>query len=61
MNRIPKGGSKYYTANVDADGVMTFPEDFLKDHDWRPGDEISFKIDGETIIMRNCSKEIRER
>lgn len=61
MNRIPAGGSKYYTADVDADGVMTFPEDFLKDQDWRPGDEISFKIDVEGVKMRNVTKEIRER
>lgn len=61
MNRIPVGGSKYYTADVDADGVMTFPEDFLKEQDWRPGDEISFKIDVEGVKMRNVTKEQRER
>ena len=55
--------TKYYTANVDADGVMTFPEEFLLEQDWRVGDEITFKTDPltESVVMRNSTKELRDR
>lgn len=46
---------------VDKDGVITFPEDFLKQEDWRVGDELSFKVEGETLFIRNVTRENRER
>ena len=56
---------KYFTTRVEVDengdGILTFPEEFLKQEDWREGDEISIKVDGETAILKNISKEIRER
>lgn len=56
---------KYFTTLVEVDengdGVLTFPEKFLKQEDWREGDEISIKVDGETAVLKNISKEIRER
>ena len=51
----------YFTTVVDKDGVITFPEDFLEQEDWRVGDELSFKVEGETLIIRNVTKENRER
>lgn len=55
--------NKYFVANVDSEGVMTLPEEFLNQEDWRIGDDITFKIDPTTrsILMINSSKETRER
>lgn len=56
---------RYFTTIVEEDengeGILTFPEEFLKQEDWREGDELSLKVEGETIILRNVSKEIRDR
>lgn len=56
---------KYFTTVVEeaenGDGIITFPIEFLQQEDWRIGDDISLKVEGETIILRNVSKEIRER
>lgn len=56
---------KYFTTTVEVDengdGILTFPEEFLKQEDWRVGDEITIKVEGETAILKNVSKEIRER
>jgi bifunctional DNA-binding transcriptional regulator/antitoxin component of YhaV-PrlF toxin-antitoxin module len=56
---------RYFTTIVEedenGDGILTFPPEFLKQEDWREGDELSLKVEGETIILRNVSKEIRER
>jgi bifunctional DNA-binding transcriptional regulator/antitoxin component of YhaV-PrlF toxin-antitoxin module len=56
---------RYFTSVVEedenGDSILTFPEEFLQQEDWREGDEISIKVDGETAILKNISKEIRER
>lgn len=55
---------RYFTSVVEdanGDGILTFPPELLKQEDWREGDEISLKIEGETLILRNASKETRER
>jgi bifunctional DNA-binding transcriptional regulator/antitoxin component of YhaV-PrlF toxin-antitoxin module len=56
---------KYFTTVVEeaenGDAILTFPEEFLKQEDWREGDEISIKVDGETAVLKNITKEIRER
>ena len=56
---------KYFTTRVEVgengDGILTFPEEFIQQEDWREGDEISIKVDGETAVLKNITKEIRER
>lgn len=56
---------KNFTTVVEEDengnGILTFPKEFLEQEDWRAGDELSMKVDGETLIIRNVSKEVRER
>lgn len=42
------------------DGILQFPEDFIKEEDWREGDRISMKAVGETIFIRNIDKDKRE-
>jgi len=51
---------KFFTV-VNEEGEITFPEELLIQEDWRVGDELSLKIEGDTIIIRNTSKEARER
>ena len=43
------------------DVVVPFPEQFLKQEDWLEGDQITFKVKGETLVMINTSKELRDR
>lgn len=52
---------RYFTTVIDEEGTITFPEEFLAQEDWRVGDDLSMKVEGDTIIIRNTSKEIRER
>lgn len=56
---------RYFTTTVEegenGDGILTFPPELLEQEDWREGDEISLKVEGETLILRNASKETRER
>lgn len=56
---------KYFTTVVEedenGDGILTFPKEFLEQEDWREGDEVTMKVEGETLILRNVSKETRER
>lgn len=42
------------------DGILQFPEDFIKEEDWREGDRISMKAVGETIVIKNIDKDKRE-
>ena len=59
--------AKYYSVNLQeaedgsGDVVIPFPEDFLKEEDWLEGDEITFKVKGESLVLINTSKELRDR
>jgi hypothetical protein len=43
------------------DVIVPFPEEFLKQEDWLEGDSITLKVKGETLVMINTSKELRDR
>ena len=57
----------YYNVTIEdagdgsGDGILTFPEQFLKDEGWLEGDEITFKRNQDKIIVINNSKELRDR
>ena len=59
--------SKYTNITVDdapdgsGDAVLTFPQDFIDEQDWREGDEITIKVENQTLVMINRSKETRDR
>jgi hypothetical protein len=42
------------------DAVLQFSEEFLKDEDWRVNDRISFKVEGNSLIMQNLDWMERE-
>lgn len=59
--------AKYYSVVLEeaedgsGDVVIPFPEEFLKEEDWLEGDSITFKVKGETLVLINTSKELRDR
>ena len=68
--QVPPGApntmAKYYTCPVDKDPnsedyILTFSDEFLKENDWREGDEINFKNENGQILLTNLTKELRER
>ena len=42
------------------DGILEFPPEFCIEQDWREGDNIHMEVEGETLILRNLSREERE-
>ena len=42
------------------DGILEFPPEFCKEQDWCEGDIIDMVVEGESLILRNLSKEERE-
>lgn len=50
---------KTYTAEItdaedkSGDGILQFPEEFIKEQDWREGDRIDMKIVDGQLIIRN--------
>lgn len=59
--------AKYYNVILEeaedgsGDVVIPFPEEFLKEESWLEGDQITFKVKGETLVLVNNSKELRDR
>jgi hypothetical protein len=59
--------AKYYSTTLEeaedgsGDVVIPFPEDFLKEEEWFEGDEITFKVKGESLVLINKTKELRDR
>ena len=59
--------NKFFSTTVEdsndgsGDLLLNLPPDFLKQHDWREGDEISIKVVDGSIQLRNTSKDTRER
>jgi len=59
--------AKYYSTTLEeaedgsGDVVIPFPEDFLKEEEWFEGDEITFKVKGEALVLINKTKELRDR
>lgn len=50
---------KNYTAEIidaedgSGDGVLQFPEEFIKEQDWREGDRIDMNVVDGQLIIRN--------
>ena len=59
--------AKYYSVKLEeaddgsGDVVVPFPEEFLKEEGWLEGDEITFKVKDEALVLINTSKEMRDR
>ena len=56
--------SKVYKAKVLAvdcfgDAIIEIPEEMVKELDWRIGDELDYKLKGESVIITNLTKEKR--
>ena len=57
---------KTYTAEIldaedgSGDAILQLPPDFCQEDDWREGDNIHMKVEGQALIMKNLSKEERE-
>jgi bifunctional DNA-binding transcriptional regulator/antitoxin component of YhaV-PrlF toxin-antitoxin module len=39
------------TAQVDSEGCVTIPEEWLMDLGWQAGDEVAFRSDGSSIFI----------
>lgn len=65
---LPKSLNKnsYFTVEVkeckdgSGDCYIELDEHLLNSLDWREGDELTFKIQGESLIIRNATLEIRK-
>ncbi len=53
--------SKVVAVNAFGEAIVPLPEDLVKELDWRLHDELDFQIDGDKVIIRNLSKEKREK
>ena len=59
--------AKYFNVKLEeaedgsGDVVIPFPEEFLKEESWLQGDVITFKVKGETLVLINNTKELRDR
>lgn len=42
------------------DGIIQFPDEFIKEQDWREGDRIDMKVEDGCLILRNIDKAERE-
>lgn len=53
--------SKVVAINAFGEAIITLPDDLVKELDWRLHDNLSFEIDGDAIIVKNITKEKREK
>ena len=56
--------SKIYQSKVLAidcfgNAIIELPDDLVEEFDWRVGDELDYKLEGESVIITNLTREER--
>lgn len=49
-----------FTTTIDENGVIIFPKKFCDEQDWKEGDVLNFKVDGESILIQNTTAKSRK-
>ena len=51
----------YYTASVDEDGIITFPDELIESLGWKEGDELCWEINSDnTVTITKLEKTVKE-
>lgn len=52
---------KTYQTTIDEDGMITLPQEFCEQNDWREGDTVVFTLEDEGIVVKNSTVREREK